>query len=201
MAIDTKFTKFLDPLDFGGSQSSVRTVAEAEKNAALLREFSDITQANLQPFLDLAAGALPGLEQGATPEGFFAAAEELRPFAEQLAAPVVEEETERLTAGLAARGLTRTGGAISAAADIQEQADLSALLQLQNLITGRQQQIAGFGEGTGESLARLGQQSAEQIAGIRSGGVLRGAQAQAAGQQNLINLAGLGISSLDREPV
>lgn len=192
MALDTKFTKILDPLDLGGTQSAERTIESAKSNAELLRRFSDVSQANLQPFLDVGTRALPGLEAGATPGGFFGDIEALRPFAESIADPIAERGIEELTTRLASQGQFRSGGAVTGAADIREQADIAALLELQSLLTGRRQQITGTGAGTGSELAGLGHRAGEQLAGIQSQGIFGAAQARAAGQQNLLALGGLG---------
>ncbi len=182
--------KILDPLDLSGQQAAESTVESAEDSAALQKQFSDITQANLQPFLDLASRTLPGLEAGATPGGFFGDVEALRPLAQQVAAPVAQEQTQQLNAILASQGQSRSGGAISGAADIQEQADLAALFQLQDMLTARRQKVVGAGAQTGTTLGALGQQSAEGIAETSSEGILRGAQARAQGTQNLLGIAG-----------
>jgi len=191
-------TSILDPLDLGGTQAAESTLATAQTNAELLREFSDITQANLQPFLDVSNRQLPGLEAAATPEGFFGQAEELRPIVQELGAPIVEDRLRDLSASLGQTGSTRSGFAGTAAAQIQEDVDLSLLLQLQSTLQGRREQVTGLGTDTGTNLARLGESSAEQIAGVQSQGILGAAGATAAGQQNIVNLLGLGADFLNR---
>lgn len=182
-----------DPLDISGRSAAASSVETAQANAELLRKFSDISQENLLPFLELSNRALPGLEQGATPEGFFQSANELRPLLDQFGAPIVEEKLEELNQQLGQSGKTRSGFAATSAADIQEDTDLSILLQLQSVLTGRQQRVAGFGAGSGSNLARLGQRSAEQLGRVQSEGILGAASATAAGQQNFLQLAGLGL--------
>lgn len=192
MALGIDVTSILDPLDLGGTQAAEDTLAASEANAALLRRFSDVAQGNLQPFLDLASRTLPSLEDGASPGGFFGDAEALRPLAESLAAPKIQEETERLNRLLSSQGLTRSGAAVSGAADITEQQTISQLLGLQDLLNRRRQQITGSGAGTGGELAQLGLESGQQLGDIQSQGILGSAQARAAGQQNLVNLGALG---------
>lgn len=179
-----------DPLDLSGQRAAERTLAAAQTNAELFRQFADVSQENLQPFLDLASRTLPALEAGATPQGFFAELRGLTPLAEQIADPIIEEQTEELDAFLASRGLSRSGAAIQKATDIQEAADLSALLQLQNLLTGRRQQVVGQGAGTGTQLAGLGAQAGEMLGDIQRQGILSSQQALAQGQQNLLGLGG-----------
>ncbi len=47
MALNTGITEFLDPLDFGGTQAAEQTLESARANAALLRQFSDQSQADV----------------------------------------------------------------------------------------------------------------------------------------------------------
>lgn len=182
-----------DPLDLGGGRAAQGLVDNAESNAKLLRTFFDQSQQNLDPFLDVANRALPGLEQSATPEGFFGDIDALRPIVSQITQPIVEDRLRDFNSQLGAAGQTRSGFAATGAADIQEDADLNLLLQLQSMLTGRRQQVAGFGTGTGKVLSQLGQSSAEQIGSVRGAGIRGGAAATAAGQQNIIDLAGLGV--------
>lgn len=195
MAIDLGPADFIgigDPLDITGRGAASGALETATTNAELLREFSNITQQNLQPFLDVSNRQLPGLESSATPGGFFADAEALRPLVNELGAPIVADRTRDLQSRLGASGQTRSGFAALEAADIQEDVDLSLLLQLQQMLQGRRAQVAGFGAQTGTNLSRLGLSSAEQLGQVQSQGILAGAQATAAGTQNVVNLAGLG---------
>lgn len=181
-----------DPLDLGGGRAAASSVATAETNAQLLRTFFDQSQQNLDPFLDVANRTLPGLEQSATPEGFFGDIDALRPIVSQITQPIVQDGLRDFNSELGAAGQTRSGFAATGAADIQEDADLNLLLQLQSMLTGRRQQVAGFGTGTGKVLSQLGQSSGEQVANVRGAGIRGGAAATAAGQQNVLDLAGLG---------
>ena len=181
-----------DPLDLGGTAAAKSTIKSARTSADLIRRFSEQSQANLQPFLDLSQRTLPGLEAGATLPGFFSGLEELRPIAESISGPVAEERLREFNTSLAQRGLTRSGVAATGAADIQEQADLEVLLQLQSMFTSRQQAVVGGGVGTATNLSRLGERSSRDIADILGGGQRSAGQAVAAGQQNIIDLAGFG---------
>ena len=192
------FDALVDPLDIGGSGAAEATVETAQTNADLLRRFSDVSQANLQPFLEAGNRQLPGLEFGASPEGFFNQANELRPIIQGIQKPVVEDRLRDLSSVLGAAGKTRSGAAGLAAADIQQDADLSLLLQLQSVLTGRQQTIAGQGTQTGGQLAELGLEAGETLGDIQSRGILGGQQARAAGQQNLLKLAGLSTDFANR---
>ncbi len=190
----------VDPLDLSGQRAASSQLETAQSNAALLRTFFNQSQENLQPFLDVSNQALPGLEQGASTGGFFDTANQLRPLTAGIRESVTEERLGDLNAQLGQRGLTRSGFAAQSAADIQEDTDLSLLLQLQSMLTGRQQQVAGQGASAGTALSRLGQSSAEQLGQIQSQGILGAQAATAAGQQNLIGLAGLGASFANRPP-
>lgn len=156
------------------------------------RNMFDVGQENLQPFLDLGNQQLPALEQGASVGGFFNDPNALRPLVSELNQPIVDERMRDLNTSLGQSGLTRSGFAGTAAADIQEDADLSLLLQLQEMFSGRRQQVAGVGGQAGSNLGRLGQQSAEQLSSIRSREQLADIQGKAQQQTNLFGLAGIG---------
>ena len=106
--------------------------------------------------------------------------------------PILDEKFRDLNTSLGQAGLTRSGFAGTAAADIQEDADLSLLLQLQEMFSGRRQQVAGVGGQAGTTLGALGQRSAEQLSGIRSREQLADIQGKAQQTTNLFGLAGLG---------
>jgi len=187
---------FLDPLDLGGRGAAEGQIEASQSAADISRRFFDISQANLQPFLDLSNQQLAGLQGAATPGQAFDIAQSLRPAVEEITAPILQERLRELGGGLGAKGLTRSGFAGTAAADIKEDLELSFLLQLQSQFTARRQAVAGQGQQAGTALGQLGQQSGENIANILSQGVLGAQQATAAGQQNLIGLAGFGASFL-----
>ena len=188
----------LDPLDLGGRGAAEGAVRSAKDSAAILREFFDKSQENLQPFLDVSQAQLPGLEASATPEGFFGEANALRPIAQGISDDLVNNRLRDFNASLGAAGATRSGGAISGAADIQEQADLAVLLELNEMLQGRRQRIAGQGGVTGGNLSRLGQSAAEQLADVQASGFAGAGAAKAAGAQNFINLAALGSQFIPR---
>lgn len=187
----------LDPLDIGGGRAAAGQVEGAQANAELLRTFFNQSQENLSPFLDAANRTLPGLEQGASPEGFFGDIEALRPIVSSINQPIVEDRLRDFSSEIGSKGLTRSGFAATGAADIQEDADLSLLLQLQSMLSARKQQVAGFGPTSGTNLSRLGASSAEQIGGVQSRGVIGAQSARAGGQQNILDLAGLGAEFLN----
>jgi len=162
------------------------------------RDPFDVGQENLQPFLDLGNQQLPALEQGASVGGFFDDPNALRPLVSEINQPIIDDRLRDLNTQLGQTGLTRSGFAAQAAADIQEDADLSLLLQLQEMFSGRRQQVAGVGGQAGTTLGRLGQQSAEQLSGIRSREQLADITGKAQQTQNLLGLAGLGIEFANR---
>lgn len=190
---------FIDPLDLGGRGAAESQVEASQSAADISRRFFDISQANLQPFLDLSNEQLAGLQSSATPGQAFDIAQTLRPAVDQITAPILQERLGELSAGLGAKGLTRSGFAAKSAADIQEDLDLSLLLQLQSQFTGRRQAVAGQGQQAGTALAQLGQQSGEDIASILSQGVLGAQQTRAAGQQNVLQGLGFGASFLGNQ--
>ena len=157
------------------------------------RNIFDVGQENLQPFLDLGNQQLPALEQGASVGGFFDDPNALRPLVSQINEPIIDDRLRDLNTQLGQAGLTRSGFAGTAAADIEEDADLSLLLQLQEMFSGRRQQVAGVGGQAGTALGALGQRSAEQLSSIRSREQLADITGKAQQTQNLLGLAGLGV--------
>lgn len=167
-------------------------------NVETLQKFSDISQANLQPFLDLGNQQLPALEAGASPGGFFDDANALRPLVDEINAPIIADRTRDLSSQLGSIGQTRSGFAGKAAADIREDADLSLLLQLQEMFSGRRQQVAGLGTQAGTTLGGIGQVASERLGAITSRESLANIRGSAAQQQNIFQLAGLGIDFANR---
>ena len=91
------------------------------------RNMFDVGQENLQPFLDLGNQQLPALEQGASVGGFFDDANALRPLVSSINQPIIDENMRDLNTSLGQSGLTRSGFAAQAAADVEEDADFGCV--------------------------------------------------------------------------
>lgn len=167
---------------FGGSRTQVGGQAAGQANVLSQQAIEEIRQQQL-PFAEAGALALPEVLQGITPEGLSARLEEI------LGGDVFEtlrgERTRAVEGQLAAGGLTRSGTAIEAAAQIPT--DIA--LGLESLLTGRATDLAfgaqGAGAAASANIANLLTQQGQNIAS----GIITDAQARAAGGQNLVNLA------------
>jgi len=175
---------------FGGENAANATIEAAQDAADLNRFFFDKSQANLSPFSEFGTNQLAGLEQSATTGGFFGDASQLGPIVQELNAGAIQEQTRDINSQLGSRGLTRSGAGVEAVAGVPQALNLERLLSITSGLQGRRERIAGLGTGTGQTLAGLGQQSAEQSANLLGQGILGAAQARAQGQQNLINIGG-----------
>lgn len=192
-----------DPLDLGGTQAAAAAdkaagyVTQAAKDAvAEQRRQSDITKANLAPWVTAGKGALQS-QQALT--GVLGSAKQqeainaMQPTPGQLFMQQ-QQEKEMLAKAAATGGLG--GGNIRA--DLNK---LGVLNSIQNYNTNynRLAGISGTGQTTASNLSELGQAGAGNIANLqqqagqaRSSGILGQAQAQAQGMNNLMGLgAGL----------
>jgi len=135
----------------------------------------------LEPFRDVGLEQLDALSQGTTAGGLDARLAEI--FDTDIFKSLVGERTRGVQSQLAAGGLTRSGAALEKISSIGPELGL----QLEGLLTGRSQNLAGIGQasaaGVGANLVQQGQNTAS--------GILAGAQAEAQNTQNLIGLAGI----------
>ena len=133
----------------GGAQ-----VGRIEEGIAGIRGAQEATFGELQPFAEAGRTALPGLVSGATLPGFGQNISDI--FSSGALDPLVSERQRAATGQLAQAGLTRSGQAAQTAADIP--AELA--FQIESLLSGRQQQLAGFGQTAATNLSEL-----EKLAG------------------------------------
>lgn len=168
----------------------------------LLQEQMGLTKERFAPFVEAGAAALPEFQRGTTAGGLDEILTQI--MGGEAFQGLREQRTRDVQGMLGAGGLTRSGEAISAGADIS--ADLA--LQLQNILSQGQQSLisggraAAAGEAgetgnitqqiinaiTGAAGAEAG--GVRQAAGATASGILGGAQAQAQGLQNLLNIGG-----------
>jgi len=177
---------------FGGSDAGSKGAAAANRGVDLqieeLRRQFDITQGNIQPFIQAGAAQLPGLQEGATAGGLDARLAEI--FNSDIFGSLVGERTRAVEGQLGAGGLTRSGTAINEAAAIPT--DIG--LMIEQMLTGRSAGLAGQGQGAAINLGQLGAQSSGQIGGAfaqqgqnTASGLLADQQAGAQATQNLFN--------------
>lgn len=167
---------------FGGSSSQVGGQAAGQANVLSQQAIDEIRQQQI-PFAEAGALALPEVLQGITPEGLSGRLSEI--LGTDVFQDLLGERTRAVEGQLAAGGLTRSGTAIEAAAQIPT--DIA--LGLESLLTGRATDLAFGAQGAGSqasaNIAGLLTQQGQNVAS----GILTDAQARAAGGQNLVNLA------------
>lgn len=131
------------------------------------------------PFLTAGTEQLPGLAEGATAGGLGARLQEI--IQGDAFGGLIGERQRGLQGQLSAGGLTRSGTALESAANIPTE----LALQLEQLLTGRSQQLAGQGLGAGGSIANLFSQQ-----GVAAGsGIVTDAQSKAAGLGQVAKIA------------
>ena len=162
----------------------------AQQGIDELRRQFDVTQANIQPFVDAGAGALPLVQEGTTAEGLDARLGRI--FDTDIFGSLVDERERAARGQLAAGGLTRSGTALEEIANIPTQLGLA----LEDLLTGRATGLAGSGQNAAAGLGALGAQNSGSIANLfeqqgqnTASGILGKAQAQSAGLGQVLKLA------------
>lgn len=148
----------------GGGDAGARAAEEANRLTAqgiaeLRRQFTQ-TQANVQPFIQAGTSQLPGLQEGATIGGFGARLAEL--FSGGALDPLIEERTRATKGALSSAGLTRSGTAIEELSAIPQ--DIA--LFIENLLTGRSQNLAAGGQNAALGLGGIGAQTSGNIASL-----------------------------------
>ena len=123
----------------------------------------DLSLENLQPFSDAGMPALAGLEQGSTLGGFSRNLSDI--FNSPSFDPIVAERMRAANSAFGSAGLTRSGGAIQAAADIP----LDVALGLEQLLSGRQSELAGLGFDSSAQQSLLRSAAGSGAANIRIG--------------------------------
>jgi len=147
-----------------------------------------------QPFFAAGQQGLQDFSGGATLQGFGGNLQDI--FSSGALDPLISERQRAAQSALGSAGLTRSGAAATSAANIP--AELA--FQIEALLSGRQQNLAGIGQQAAGNISNIEQLSGSNIAAARtnqgqvtSSGTLGTAQAKQAG---LENIAGLISSSL-----
>lgn len=192
----------------GGDAGAEAAAAQERANALAIEETRrqfDITQGNIQPFITAGQKQLKNLQRGTTPGALDRRLGRI--FSGENFQNLQEERTRALQGQLSAGGLTRSGTALEEAANIPT--DLG--FQIEQLLTGRRESLAGIGQSGAVNLGSLGAQSAGNISSLlqssgqaQSSGILADQQASAASQQqsaqNILTVGG-GIASAFADPI
>jgi len=144
----------------------------------------------IQPFQQAGLAQLPGLQAGATPQGFGANLEAI--ISGGALDPLIAERGRAAQGQLSQAGLSRSGFGGGFLGDISQE----TIFGLEALLTGRQQNLAGVGFGAAQNIANIQGQGGANIANLLTGrgealalGTLGQAQAQAQGAQNLFGIS------------
>ena len=151
----------------------------------------DLSLENLQPFSDAGISALAGLEQGSTIGGF---SDNINSILSSSAFdPLVQERMRTADSAFGRAGLTRSGGAIQAAADIP----FEVAMGLESLLSGRQSELAGLGYDSGAQQGLFRSAAGSGAANIRIGqgansanSILAQQQAKTARNDNIAGFLG-----------
>ena len=191
------FSGLSDAFGFGeggaGDAANQIQAALAASNRQLEERFAT-TEAAFDPFQQAGLGGLEGLVEGSTAGGLDQRLGEI--FGSQNFQNLVGERERAVQGQLAAGGLTRSGTALEEIANVPTELGFN----IENLLSGRQGQLAGQGFNATTNLANLRQTLGQNIGGNVASGGLAGAQGilggranQAAGVGNLFGTVG-GIS-------
>lgn len=173
-----------------GGRAASAANAGIDKGIRELQSQFDQSAGTFQPFIDAGLGGLQGQVQGSTIGGFGERLAEI--FSGGALDPLVAERTRAAQGQLAAGGLTRSGTGLETIAGIPQELGL----MLEQLLSGRQGQLAQGGFTGVQNVAQLGAQKAQGISGgftqqgqNTSSGILADAQAKAANTATAIKLA------------
>ncbi len=173
--------------DSGAAAAAAANAASVREIAELRRQF-DITQGNIDPFLQAGLASLGAQEQGTTAGGLDQRLASI--FGTDTFDALVQDRTRDVQGQLAAAGQTRSGAGVEAAAAVPQ--DIG--LQLESLLSARTSELTGSGLNAALGLGGLGAnastaigQSLAQQGQNTASGLLLDQQQQAAAQQNLIN--------------
>lgn len=184
----------------GGRAAGAANVFAQQAIGEQRRQF-DITQANIDPFIQAGTAQLPALTQGTTAAGLDERLAEI--FGTEAFEALRSERTRAIEGQLAAGGLTRSGTAIQQAANIPA----SLGLAIEELLTGRSAGLATGGLTAATGLGAIGQQTSGRISDVLlqqgqnvASGILTDQQARAKGAQNIVSLASTAASIFFSDP-
>jgi len=184
----------------GGDAASMVAAANLQGINEIRQRFEQTSQ-DVQPFIGAGQQALPEVQRGAGIGGFGDRLAEI--FSGGALDPLMEERTRAVQGGLSAGGLTRSGEGLRQLADIPAQLGFD----IENLLFGRQQNLAQQGAGTALNLGSLGQGAAGNVANLfsntgqaRSSGSLLDAQTKAANIEQGGQMVGTVLPLLFSDP-
>lgn len=164
----------------GAEAAAAQAASNREAIAETRRQF-DITQGQIQPFVEAGVAQLPALEAGATVGGLDEVLGQI--FGSQNFQNLRDERTRALEGQLSAGGLTRSGTALQEAANIPT----GLGFELEQLLSNRSANLAGTAQAGAVQIGQFGAQSSANIAGLQqatgqaaSSGILADQQADAA---------------------
>jgi len=188
--------------DAAKDAASVQAAASQQGLEELRRQF-DIGQGNIAPWIQAGQGALPFLQQSATPQGLDEILSQI--MGTGMFGDLLDERTRSVEGLLGAGGLTRSGAAIEEGARLPT--DLA--LTISQILTGNAGALSTSGQnaavGAGTAGANFGANTANllgQQGNAVASGIFGQQQAGAQGTDNLIKvlklfapqLAGLGVT-------
>jgi hypothetical protein len=153
--------------DGGGDEGAGISQAAIEE---LKRQFG-LVEENVQPFIDVGARQIPGVERAATVGGLDEILGEI--FGTETFRNLVGERTRGVQGALSAGGLTRSGTAVQELSAVPQDIGLA----IEQLISGRQTDLFKTGLGATLDLGGLGIQGASAQAGVGSAQAQRSFQA------------------------
>jgi hypothetical protein len=155
------------------------------------RKQFDMMNELLQPFYQSGAAQLPFLQQGAMQQDF----SQLRN--QSPIQQLIGQRVQDTRSALSTPGLTRSGYGLKQMGS----AESDALSEIEQLLTGRRQSLAGQAQTTGANLASLGNTNVNAITGLLGGmgdaqarGIIGNQQLRSA---TMSNLADLGAAAYD----
>lgn len=166
--------------DDSGERAAQQANQLTQQGIDELRRQFGVTQQNIDPFIQAGASQLPGLQEGATIDGFGSRLAQI--FGGGALDPLIEERTRAAQGQLSAGGLTRSGTALQEISAIPQDIGFA----IEQLLTGRSQGLANQGQGAALGLGQLGQGNAANIASLFQG---QGQQLAAGVQQDTQNNA------------
>ena len=179
-----------------GRDAAAATNAASQRQIDELRRQFDVTQGNIQPFLEAGTGLLPNQVEGSTIGGLDARLGQI--VNSDIFGTLVDERTRATQGQLAAGGLTRSGAGLEAIAGIPQ----DTALMIENLLFGRTADLTGSAQNAAVGLGSLGAQNSQAIGQAlaqqgqnTASGILADQQANAQAGTNLLT-AGISAASI-----
>lgn len=198
--------EFLDPAGIFTGAEGVEAATQAREltEQELLRQF-DITQENLRPALEAAQAQLPGISRQLDPTQFGSVLQDIRTGGgtgvglEAFLDPTRQRRSAAGLQQLQLAGLSPGGTLESELGRIDPSMFANLLLGAEQDVFGAGIGLAGLGQGAGGVLSQLGQRTGQQLGQADINAALQSQQAQAAGQQNAAQAAGLAAAFFSDE--